>query len=138
MRFKILAVRTVFQYLRTLQKFIKVYDYLQLVTMPIEIDEFETQPSEILEIDEDTQAYKVLKFLAENSDKAFTHKEIHEELGIKKGSIGTVLSRLEEQNLVRHKGKYWAIIEDDRLASFTAMTQGSSTSVQDDYFGEDQ
>jgi DNA-binding transcriptional regulator GbsR (MarR family) len=106
--------------------------------MPIEINEFETQPGELLGIDEDTQAYKVLEFLAENSDKAFTPKEIRKATGIKKGSIGTVLSRLEGQNLVRHKGKYWAIVEDDRLASFTAMTQGSSASVKDDYFGEDE
>jgi membrane protein implicated in regulation of membrane protease activity len=53
---------------------------------------------------------------------SFTPKEISQETDIKKGSIGTVLSRLEDRELVRHKGKYWAIIEDDRLASFTAMT----------------
>lgn len=106
--------------------------------MPIAIDEFESQPEEILGLDQDTQAYKVLEFLAKNSDKAFTPKEISQKTGIKKGSIGTVLSRLEDQNLVRHKGKHWAIIEDDRLASFTAMTQGSSASVEDDYFGENK
>jgi len=106
--------------------------------MPIEIDEFETLPAEILGVDEDTQSFKVLKFLAKNSEKAFTPKEIHEETGIKKGSIGTVLSRLEDQELVRHKGKYWALVEDDRLASFTAMTKGSSASVQDDYFGDNE
>ena len=106
--------------------------------MPIAIDEFESQPEELLGLDKDTQAYKVIEFLSENSDKAFTPKEIHEKTGIKKGSIGTVLSRLENRNLVRHKGKYWAIIEDDRLASFTAMTQASSASVNDDYFGENE
>ncbi|MFB6216729.1 MAG: MarR family transcriptional regulator [Candidatus Aenigmatarchaeota archaeon] len=106
--------------------------------MPIAIDEFESQPEEILGLGEGTQAYKVLEYLAENPDKAFTPKEISEETSIKKGSIGTVLSRLEDRNLVRHKGKYWAIIEDDRLASFTAMTQGSSASLNDDYFGENE
>ena len=104
--------------------------------MPIEIDEFEAQPGELLNLDPDTQAYKILEFLAENSDKAFKPKEIREETGIKKGSIGTALSRLEDQGLVRHKGSYWAIIEDDRLASFTAMTEGRTSSVQDNYFGE--
>lgn len=106
--------------------------------MPIAIDDFESQPEEILGLGEGTQTYKALEFLAENPDKAFTPKEIAEETGIKSGSIGTVLSRLEDRNLVRHKGKYWAIIEDDRLASFTAMTRGSSASVNDDYFGENE
>lgn len=106
--------------------------------MPIAIDEFESQPEELLDLDEDTQAYQVLKFLAENPEKAFTPKEIHEETGIKKGSVGAVLSRLEDRGLLRHKGKYWAIIEDDRLASITAMTQASSASVKDDYFGENE
>ncbi len=106
--------------------------------MAITIDEFESQPEEVLGLDEDTQAYKVLEFLATNSDTAFTPKEIREETGIKKGSIGAVLSRLEDRSLVRHKGKYWAIIEDDRLAAFTAMSQGSSASINDSYFGEDK
>jgi predicted transcriptional regulator len=106
--------------------------------MPITIDEFESQPEELLSLDQDTQAYRVLKFLAENSDKAFTPKEISQEVGIKKGSIGAVLSRLEDQQLVRHKGKHWAIIEDEKLASLTAMTQASSASIEDDYFGEEE
>ena len=105
--------------------------------MPITIDEFESQPGSLLSLDRDTQAYRVLEFLYVNSDSAFTSKEIREETGLKKGSIGVVLSRLEDQGLVRHKGKYWAVIEDDRLASITAMTEGSSASVDDDYFGEE-
>ena len=106
--------------------------------MAITIDEFESQPEELLGLDEGTQAYKVLEFLAENPEKAFTPKEIAGETGIKKGSIGAVLSRLEDRSLVRHKGKYWAVAEDDRLAAFTAMTQTSSSSVNDDYFGENE
>ena len=106
--------------------------------MPIAIDEFESQSEEVLELDKDTQQYKILKYLTQNSNKAFTAKEISQETDIKKGSIGTVLSRLEDRDLVRHRGKYWAIIEDDRLASFTAMTESSSTSVKDNYFGEDE
>jgi DNA-binding Lrp family transcriptional regulator len=104
--------------------------------MPIRIDEFESQPEGVLELDRDTVAFRILEFLAENSDQAYTPKEISEEAGVKRGSVGAVLSRLEDQGLVRHKGKYWAIAEDDRLASFTAMTQASSSSVDDDYFGE--
>lgn len=100
--------------------------------MSIKIDEFESQPEELLALDENTQAYKVVKFLAEHPDEAFTPAEIREETGIKKNSLGAVLSRLEDRGLARHKGKYYAIAEDDRLASFTAMTEASSASVNND------
>jgi transcription initiation factor IIE alpha subunit len=118
------------------EKVINFEVLLHSVTMPIRIDEFESQPEGVLELDRDTVAFRILEFLAENSDQAYTPKEISEEAGVKRGSVGAVLSRLEDQGLVRHKGKYWAIAEDDRLASFTAMTQASSSSVDDDYFGE--
>lgn len=120
-----------------MQKVKSFYMQLQFVTMPIAIDDFESQPEELLDLDKGTHAYKVVKFLADNSDKAFTPKELSGETGVKKGSIGAVLSRLEERGLVRHKGKYWAIVEDDRLASFTAVVEGSSASVNDDYFGDE-
>jgi len=51
----------------------------------------------------------VLGFLAANPDKAFTPSEIREATGIARGSIGVVLSRLEESDLVDHRGEYWAI-----------------------------
>lgn len=43
------------------------------------------------------------------------------------GRIGPVLVRLEERGLVRHKGKYWTIGEDDRLASYAAMAHTFAT-----------
>ena len=102
--------------------------------MPISIDRFESEPNETLTLQEGTQPYRILRFLAENDDKAFTQSEIHEETGIKRGSVGTVLSRLEERGLVRHRGRYWAIAEDDRLASYAAQTGASSVSTNDDYY----
>lgn len=102
--------------------------------MAIDIEEFESGPESLLELDRETNGFKALSFLAENPEKAFTPGEISDETGIKRGSIGTVLGRLEENGLVRHRGKYWAIAEDDRIASFTAMIKGSSSSVND---GED-
>lgn len=101
--------------------------------MPITMDEFEDTPEELLGFGEGSQARQVLSFLVGNPDQAFTQKELHEETGIKKGSLGAVLSRLEERDLVRHRGKFWAVAEDDRLASFAAMTEGTSSSVNDRY-----
>jgi transcription initiation factor IIE alpha subunit len=106
--------------------------------MAIGIDDFERQSEEVLNIDEGTQAFRVIEFLVSNSGKAFTPSEISKATEIPSSSIGAVLSRLEDQGLVRHKGKYWAIEEDDKLASFTAMVEASSSSVEDDYFGEEE
>lgn len=77
--------------------------------MPIDIDEFEEGSDKTLGIDDGTQADEVLRFLAENDDTAFTQTEIHEETGITRGSVGSVLSRLHEEDLLRHKGTYWAV-----------------------------
>ena len=68
---------------------------------------------------------------------SMTQTEIHEVTEIKRGSVGAVLSRLEDRGLVRHRGRYWAIGEDDRLASYAAQTQASSASTTDDYYGEE-
>jgi hypothetical protein len=45
--------------------------------------------------------------------------------------------RIEDRGLVRHRGRYWAIGENDRLASYAAQTQISSDSTTDDYYGEE-
>jgi hypothetical protein len=36
------------------------------------------------------------------------------------GSVGPTLQRLEDRELVRHKGSYWAIARDDRLAGLVS------------------
>ena len=105
--------------------------------MPINIDRFDEEPTEVLDLKEGTQPYRILQFLAANDDKAFTQTEIHDATEIKRGSVGAVLSRLDDRGLVRHRGRYWAIAEDDRLASYAAQTQASSASTNDDYYGEE-
>lgn len=105
--------------------------------MPISIDRFEEEPIDALDLQEGTQPYRILQFLAEHSEQAFTQTEIHEATEIKRGSVGAVLSRLEDRGLVRHRGRYWAIAEDDRLASYAAQTNASSASTTDDYYSEE-
>ncbi len=80
--------------------------------MPIDIDEFEKKSDGDIGVEEGTNADRVLSFLAENDDSAFTQSEIHDETGVKRGSVGAVLSRLEDADLVRHKGTYWAVTPD--------------------------
>ena len=104
--------------------------------MPINIDRFEDEPEDILDIKEGTQPHAILTFLMGNDDQAFTQTEIHEATDIPRGSVGVVLSRLEERGLVRHRGRYWAISEDERLASYAAQQAAGSASTLDDYYGE--
>ncbi len=104
--------------------------------MPINIDRFEDEPEDALDITEGTQPHTILTFLATNDDQAFTQTEIHEATDIPRGSVGVVLSRLEDRGLVRHRGRYWAIADDERLASFAAQQAASSSSTTDDYYGD--
>lgn len=106
--------------------------------MPISIDRFDEEPVDALDLQEGTHPYRLLQFLAAHSDQAFTQTELHEATGIKRGSVGAALSRLEDRGLVRHRGRYWAIAEDDRLASYAAQTNASSASTTDDYYGDEE
>ena len=105
--------------------------------MPIGKDEFERTAEEDLRRDPNSQTMQILRFLAEHPDEAYTQSEIHESTGINQSSVGVALSRLETDSLVRHRGRYWRIGEDDRLASFAAGSVASSASVNDDYFGDE-
>ena len=105
--------------------------------MPISIDRFDEEPTDALDLQEGTHPHQILQFLAENDGQAFTQTEIHDATGIKRGSVGAALSRLEDRGLVRHRGRYWAIGDDDRLASYAAQTNASSASTTDDYYEEE-
>lgn len=98
--------------------------------MPITADNFDHLPERALDLTEGSNAQLVLTFLSEHPDAAFRQHEIIEGTEVKAGSIGPVLSRLEERGLVRHKGKYWTIGEDDRLASYAAMTHTFATAEE--------
>lgn len=104
--------------------------------MPVSFDEYDESTGR-MDLKEGTNAHAILSFLAERPDQGYTPKEIAEGTGVKRGSVGTTLSRLEERGLVRHKGEIWAIGEDDRLAAQGAVYVASSASVTDDYYGED-
>lgn len=103
--------------------------------MPIDIETFESGDPE--ELAEPTNAERVLAFLAERRDKAFKQSEIADGAGVKRGSISTVLSRLHDRGLVRHKGEYWALTDDeDRLGSYRAF-RSSKAALNDQLGAED-
>lgn len=84
--------------------------------MGIDIETFEETPER--ELGELSNPEKVLQFLLSNDDKAFKAAEIADRTGINPNSIATVLGRLEDRDLVRHKAEYWAIGDPERIESF--------------------
>ena len=104
--------------------------------MPIDIDTFESSTTEHLQSNGETNAERVMRFLATHPEQAFTQSEIRDATDVKAGSISVVLSRLEDRDLVRHKGNYWALGEDEDVASYTSML-GSTRAANDRFGGED-
>lgn len=103
--------------------------------MPIDIDTFESAPPERLQNSGETNADQVMRFLASHPDKAFTQSEIRDATDVKAGSISVVLSRLENRGLVRHKGNYWALGEDDDVTAYASLLE--STRAANERFGEE-
>ncbi len=103
--------------------------------MPIDIETFESSSEDRLQQSGETNADRVMRFLATHPDQAFTQSEIRDATGVKAGSISVVLSRLEDRGLVRHKGNYWALGEADDVAAYTSMVE--STRAANDRFGEE-
>lgn len=97
--------------------------------MPINIDEFESHDPE----NHQTNAERVLQFLARNRDKAYRAVEIAEATQVKENSIHPVLNRLEERGLVRHREPYWAIGDLDAVRD--AIMFHSSAAFLDDELG---
>lgn len=77
--------------------------------MPITIEEFETGDVG----DEESVPLRVAVFLHENRDHAFTRSEIAEAVDADPNVVGSALSRFKDADLVRHRGRYWAITEDE-------------------------
>jgi len=79
----------------------------------------------------ETNGERIVAFLSENQEQAFRLSEIHEGTGVKKGSVGPTLSRLEERGVVEHRGNYWAI-SDRYVASQEAAAHTSEAASEYD------
>jgi len=82
-----------------------------------------------------TNAAAVLSFLASSLGRAYTSKEIHEATGLPRGSVGVVLSQLENRGLVRHRGEYWAIAVDEAVEK--TLSSMRAAQVATDRFGQE-
>jgi MarR family transcriptional regulator, temperature-dependent positive regulator of motility len=103
--------------------------------MPVQFDEYDDEHGR-MDLSEGTNAHTILVFLAENPTHGYSPKEIAEATGVNRGSVGPTLSRLEDRDLVRHKGEVWAIGDDDRLAAQGAAYVASSASITDNYYSD--
>jgi predicted transcriptional regulator of viral defense system len=103
--------------------------------MPIDIETFESSSADRLRPGGQTNADRVMSFLAAHPDQAFTQSEIRDGTDVKAGSISVVLSRLEDRGLVRHKGNYWALGEADDVDAYSRVAE--STRAANDRFGEE-
>lgn len=98
--------------------------------MPVEFADYDPQPTDFRWVrDPESNPHRILSFLAAHPGTGFTPKEVAESTDVPRGSVGTTLSRLEEQGLVRHKEPYWAVVDDDRLGAFEAMLVSTETEV---------
>ena len=97
--------------------------------MPVSIDDFEAGdipggPS---------VPEQVVAYLHAHSDKAFTRSEIATAIEGDPNTVGTALTRLKERELVRHKGEYWAITDDEsRVAAAYDLSRSSERLDEDD------
>jgi DNA-binding IclR family transcriptional regulator len=103
--------------------------------MPVLFDEYDDETGQ-MNLSEGTNAHAILVFLSKNPEQGYSPQEIADATDVKRGSVGPTLSRLENRELVRHKGEVWAIGEDDRLAAQGVAYVASSGSVADNYYSE--
>lgn len=83
--------------------------------MPMDIEEFEEAPEED---GKKTTSEKIVEFLYENRENAYTRSEIADALDQEPNTVGTNLSRLKSRGLVRHKKNHWALTNDlNRLSN---------------------
>lgn len=100
--------------------------------MPIDIETFEDESG----FEDDTNAERIVRFLAVNDDKAFRRSEIAAATDIDPDAASAVLSRLKQRELVRHKPPYWAIGTEQRVRSATDVA--NTLESLNDRLGEEE
>ena len=101
----------------------------------IDIEEFEDAEADAFEQRNDTE--RIVRFLDANDDRAWKAATIAAELGLDADTVSSILSRLKERGLVRHKRPYWAITDDEeRLRDAYTLHQHHKRA--DELYGEER
>lgn len=107
--------------------------------MPISKDEFRAidgDGSPRPDLGPDTTQGAVYRFLLTNADQAFRQREIVDAVDVPAGSVGPTLQRLEEHGLVDHRGRFWAIADDDHAVASAGLHGAATADELDDGFTE--
>lgn len=97
--------------------------------MPITKDNFDRISDEGADLD--SKADRILDFLIQNEDKAYTKSEIVAETSVTQENVEPALERLKERGSVEHKSDYWRV-SDHRLAVRAATAMTAETARQHD------
>lgn len=110
-----------------------------MLTMPISDDEFQsidgTRPT--IDLAPDTTQGSLYRFLLENADKAFRQREIIDALDVPQGSVGPTLKRLEDHDLVEHRGRYWKIADTEHAVASAAHLGTATADARDGGFSDE-
>lgn len=99
----------------------------------IDITEFESADPD--EFGGESPTGRIVSFLASHDDRAWKAATIAERTGIDTDTVSSLLSRLKDRDLVRHKSPYWAITDDEsRLAEARRLHE--TTERYDEQFGQ--
>ncbi|PSP51890.1 hypothetical protein BRC60_01520, partial [Halobacteriales archaeon QH_1_68_42] len=79
----------------------------------------------------------VVTFLHEHRDAAFTRSEVAAGIDEDPNTVGTALSRLKDRDLVRHRGEYWAIADDEERVAAAYDLHAASERLDEDDGGID-
>jgi len=99
--------------------------------MPISKDRFEDIDADSDGPTPGTNAARILEFLREHSDKAFTQSEITEATGVTAGSVGPTLVRLRDRGRVDHRGTYWRVSDHDRSVEAATDQAAAATDARE-------
>lgn len=98
--------------------------------MPIDIDRFE----DVAALRDPPTSERIIRFLIEHDDSAYTRGEIADALDANPETVGTNLTRLKDRGLVRHREPYWAVT-DDRDRAIKALRDRYDDAALTDLLG---
>jgi len=101
----------------------------------IDIEEFEDADDDAFEERNDTE--RIVLFLARHDDRAWKAATVAEKLDLDADTVSSILSRLKERNLVRHKRPYWAITDDEERLRNAYQLHGALQAA-DERYGEER
>jgi hypothetical protein len=84
------------------------------------------------DLEPDTTQGMVYRFLLEHADQAFRQRDIVDAVDVPEGGVGPTLKRLEEHDLVYHRGSYWAIADAEHAVGSAEL---HCTVTADDFDG---